>query len=42
MGTNDHVSTAATLGASDFILKPLQINVLREKVAKHIAGKKRT
>jgi CheY-like chemotaxis protein len=40
MGTNDHVSTAAMLGACDYILKPIQKNILCEKVAKHIAKKK--
>jgi two-component system alkaline phosphatase synthesis response regulator PhoP len=40
MGTNDHIVTAATLGASDFIVKPFNVDTLREKVAKHIAKKK--
>ena len=40
LGTSDHVSAALTLGASDFIVKPFQGNILREKVAKHIARKK--
>ena len=39
MGTNDHVSAAALLGASDFIVKPFHANTLREKVAKHITTK---
>ena len=39
MGTTDHVSAAALLGASDFIVKPFHANTLREKVAKHIAPK---
>ena len=39
MGTNDHVSAAALLGASDFIVKPFHANTLREKVAKHISRK---
>ena len=40
MGTNDHVSAAARLGACDFIVKPFHANILREKVAKHITQKK--
>ena len=40
MGTNDYVSAAAMLGASDFVIKPFQGNVLREKIAKHIVRKK--
>ena len=40
MGTPDHVSAALTLGAVDFIVKPFQGNILREKVAKHIVRKK--
>jgi DNA-binding response OmpR family regulator len=36
MSTNDHVAAAAKLGACDYILKPLQANVLREKIAKHL------
>jgi DNA-binding response OmpR family regulator len=40
MGTNDHVSAAAMLGACDFIVKPFHAEVLREKVAKHIVRKK--
>ena len=39
MGTTDHVSAAALLGANDFIVKPFQANVLREKVAKHLVSK---
>ena len=37
--TNDPESTAAMLGASDYIVKPFQADVLREKVAKYIAPK---
>ena len=40
MGTNDNILTAASLGASDFIVKPFKADVLREKVAKLIAQKK--
>ena len=40
MGTNDHVTAAALLGASDFLVKPFHANTLREKIAKHIAPKK--
>jgi CheY-like chemotaxis protein len=38
-GTSDHVSAALMLGARDFIVKPFQANILREKVAKHIVRK---
>jgi two-component system chemotaxis response regulator CheY len=38
-GTSDHVSAAHTVGACDFIVKPFQANILREKVAKHIVKK---
>jgi len=37
MGTNDNILTAASLGACDFIVKPFKAEILREKVAKHIA-----
>ena len=40
MGTVDYVSAAFALGAADFIVKPFQGNILREKVAKHIVRKK--
>ncbi|MCL2129915.1 MAG: response regulator [Treponema sp.] len=40
LGTPDHVSAALTLGACDFIVKPFQGNILKEKVAKHIVRKK--
>ena len=40
LGTADHVSAAFALGACDFIVKPFQGNILREKVGKHIVRKK--
>ena len=40
MGTPDHISASHSLGANDFIVKPFQDNILREKVAKHIVRKK--
>ncbi|MCL2879590.1 MAG: response regulator [Treponema sp.] len=40
MGTIDHVSAAMMLGARDFLVKPVQPDMLREKVAKHIVRKK--
>lgn len=40
LGTADHVSAAFALGACDFIVKPFQGNILREKVSKHIVRKK--
>ena len=39
MGTPGHVSAALSLGACDFIVKPVQDDVLREKIAKHIVRK---
>jgi PleD family two-component response regulator len=38
-GSSDHVSSALSLGARDFIIKPFQPEILREKVAKHIVRK---
>ena len=40
MGTSDHVSAALSLGACDFIVKPINGKILREKTAKHIVRKK--
>ena len=40
LGTIDHISAALALGACDFIVKPFQGNILREKIAKHIVRKK--
>jgi PleD family two-component response regulator len=40
LGTPDHVSAALAMGAADFIVKPFQGNILREKIAKHIVRKK--
>jgi CheY-like chemotaxis protein len=42
MGTFDFVVTANSLGASDFMVKPINEAILREKVAKHIVRKKLT
>jgi len=39
-GTMAHVSAAFALGACDFIVKPIQGAVLREKIKKHIVRKK--
>ena len=39
-GTMDHVSKAYSLGACDYIVKPFQDNVLKEKIKKHIVRKK--
>ena len=40
MNTFDHLSNAVALGACDFVIKPIQPDLLREKVAKHIVRKK--
>jgi len=40
MGTIDHISAAVALGACDFIVKPFQAEILREKIAKQIVRKK--
>jgi len=39
-GTIDTVTAAMALGACDFIVKPFNKDVLREKIAKHIVRKK--
>lgn len=39
-GTVDTVTAAIALGACDFIVKPFQPDVLREKIARHIVRKK--
>jgi DNA-binding response OmpR family regulator len=36
-GTVDHLTVAVSLGACDFIVKPFNIEVLLEKIARHIA-----
>ena len=40
-GTIDNITAALALGASDFIVKPFDPGILREKIAKHIKRKKR-
>ena len=40
MRTSDFVSSAAMLGACDFIAKPFQDRILLDKIAKHIVRKK--
>ena len=40
MGTPHHVKAAVSLGACDFAVKPLNADLLREKVAKHIVRRK--
>jgi len=39
LGTVDTISSAVALGACDFIVKPIQAAVLKEKIAKHISRK---
>jgi len=38
--TIENVSAALALGACDFIVKPFELDILREKIAKHIVRKK--
>jgi CheY-like chemotaxis protein len=40
LGTVSNISTALTLGACDFMVKPFQADILREKIAKHIVKKR--
>lgn len=40
MGTPYHVNSAASLGARDFIIKPVNEKILLEKIAVHIVRKK--
>ena len=40
MEINSHASSAAMLGACDFIVKPVQMDILREKIAKYISREK--
>lgn len=40
LGTTEHVSEAAKLGACDFVVKPFNGDNLREKIGKHITRKK--
>ncbi|MCL2070103.1 MAG: response regulator [Treponema sp.] len=40
MGTIEHISASHSLGACDFIVKPVQEDILRKKIAKHIVRKK--
>ena len=40
MGTIEHISAAHSLGACDFIVKPVHDFVLHEKIEKHIVKKK--
>ena len=40
MGTVEHVAAARRLGACDFIVKPFELDNLREKITKHLVRKK--
>jgi len=40
MGTKEHISAAAMLGACDFVVKPFDSVTLHDKIAKHIVRKK--
>jgi PleD family two-component response regulator len=40
IGTLDNVTAALALGASDFVVKPFDPEILREKISKHIVRKK--
>ena len=39
LGTANNISTAVKLGACDFVVKPFQAEILREKISKHIVRK---
>jgi putative two-component system response regulator len=39
-GDSERVNEAISLGACDFVLKPLKAELLREKITKHIARRK--
>ena len=39
-GTIDNVTAALALGASDFVIKPFNPDILRDRIAKHIVRKK--
>ena len=39
-GTFDNVTAALALGASDFVIKPFNPDILRDRIAKHIIRKK--
>lgn len=40
LGTVTNISTAMSLGACDFMVKPIQASILRDKISKHIVRKK--